>query len=118
MRQETTSHNENSQHCQMHLHYQGGNPINSQINDRIMAEIDNFEMFLRQENMSENTVTAYCFAVTDFINRKKELTKKNLLMYKAYLMETFKPKTVNLRIQGINKYLEYTKHPRLRLKSV
>ena len=83
-----------------------------------MAEIDNFEMFLRQENMSENTVTAYCFAVTDFFNRKKELTKKNLLMYKAYLMETFKPKTVNLRIQGINKYLEYTKHPRLRLKSV
>ena len=73
-----------------------------------MAEIDNFEMFLRQENMSENTVSAYCFAVTDFFNRKKELTKKNLLMYKTYLMETFKPKTVNLRIQGINKYLEYT----------
>ena len=33
-------------------------------------------------------------------------------------MESFRPKTVNLRIQGLNKYLEFTKHPRLRLKSV
>jgi len=33
-------------------------------------------------------------------------------------MESFKPKTVNLRIQALNKYLEFSKHPRLRLKSI
>lgn len=83
-----------------------------------MAELDKFETFLRHENMSENTVSAYRFAVEDFFKRKKELTKKNLLSYKTYMMESFRPKTVNLRIQGLNKYLEFTKHPRLRLKSV
>ncbi len=83
-----------------------------------MANIDNFELFLRQENMSENTISAYKYAVSDFFTKKKDLTKKNLLSYKADLMESFKPKTVNLRIQALNKYLEFSKHTRLRLKSV
>ena len=39
-------------------------------------------------------------------------------MYKTYLIEKFKPKTVNLRIQAINKYLESIGKSRLRLKSV
>ena len=79
---------------------------------------NDFELFLRQENMSNNTISAYTFAVKDYLERRKEVTKRNLLSYKTYLMENFKPKTVNLRIQALNKYLEFTKHPRLRLKSV
>ena len=80
--------------------------------------VKNFELFLRQENMSDNTIAAYVYAVNDYYSRKKELNKRNLLMYKSYLMETFKPKTVNLRIQALNKYLEYMNKTRLRLKSV
>ena len=41
-----------------------------------------------------------------------------MLAYKGYLMEHFKPKTVNLRIQAINKYLEYLEKSQLRLKAV
>ena len=48
----------------------------------------------------------------------QNLTKKNLLLYKTYLIETFKPKTVNLRIQALNKYLEFLGKSDLRLKSV
>ncbi len=81
-----------------------------------MAE--DFELFLRQENMSDNTISAYTFAVKDYFTRQKELSKRKLLSYKSYLMENFKPKTVNLRIQALNKYLEFSKHPRLRLKSI
>lgn len=33
-------------------------------------------------------------------------------------MEFFKPKTVNLRIQAINKYLEYLEEQQLQLKAV
>ncbi len=79
---------------------------------------EDFELYLRNENMSNNTVAAYSYAVKDYFARETELTKQHLIAYKGYLMENFKPKTVNLRIQAINKYLEYTKHPRLRLKSV
>lgn len=80
--------------------------------------MEKFEMHLRQGNMAENTIAAYRYAVNDFNSKYKELTKKNLLLYKAYLLETFKPKTVNLRIQALNKYLDYLGKPRMRLKSV
>lgn len=77
-----------------------------------------FKDYLISSNMSSNTISAYIYAVNDFKSKQKELNKKNLLLYKTYLIETFKPKTVNLRIQALNKYLEYMKRPRLRLKSV
>ena len=31
------------------------------------------------------------------------------------LVENFKPQTVNLRLQGINKYLEFTKQEKLKM---
>ncbi len=80
--------------------------------------VEKFETYLKQGNMAENTISAYRYAVNDFYSRHKELNKKNLLVYKTYLIETFKPKTVNLRIQALNKYLEFVNKPRLRLKSV
>ena len=80
--------------------------------------IEDFEMYLRQRNMAENTVAAYLYAVKEYYTRHKELNKRNLLVYKTYLIETFKPKTVNLRIQALNKYLECKGKSRLRLKSV
>ncbi len=91
-------------------------PNNNTINSFIMVE--KFKEYLTHSNMAKNTVSAYIYAVNDFNSRHKELTKKNLLLYKTYLIETFKPKTVNLRIQALNKYLEYLRKPRLRLKSV
>ena len=79
---------------------------------------DKFESFLRQSNMAENTITAYVYAVKDFTSQYGRLTKNNLLLYKMGLIETFKPKTVNLRIQALNKYLDFLHKPQLHLKSV
>lgn len=77
-----------------------------------------FEEYLRQGNMAENTISAYLFTVRTYHARHKEITKNNLLIYKTYLIETYKPKTVNLRIQAINRYLEFLNKEKLRLKSV
>lgn len=79
---------------------------------------ETFEMLLVQANMARNTVAAYMYAVREYYKRHKELNKRNLLVYKTYLIETYKPKTVNLRIQAINKYLEYMGKQKLRLKSI
>lgn len=79
---------------------------------------ETFEMLLVQANMARNTVAAYMYAVREYYKRHEELNKRNLLVYKTYLIETYKPKTVNLRIQAINKYLEYMDKQKLRLKSV
>ena len=80
--------------------------------------IENFETYLRQGNMAENTIAAYLYAVREYYSRHKELNKRNLLVYKTYLIEKFKPKTVNLRIQAMNKYLDCMGKSRLRLKCV
>ena len=73
---------------------------------------------IREYLGAENTINAYLYAIKEYYSRHRELNKRNLLIYKTYLIETFKPKTVNLRIQAMNKYLECIKKPRLRLKSV
>ncbi len=80
--------------------------------------IENFETYLRQGNMAENTIAAYLYAVKEYYSQHKELNKRNLLVYKTYLIEKFKPKTANLRIQAMNKYLDCMGKSRLRLKSV
>ena len=77
-----------------------------------------FEEHLRKGNLSENTITSYLWTVNYYNTHYDEVNKENLLAYKGYLMEFFKPKTVNLRIQAINKYLEYLGKERLQLKAV
>ena len=69
--------------------------------------VTTFETALKESQMAENTITAYLYAVNDFYRKYKFLSKKNLLLYKTYLIEHFKPKTVNLRIQALNKFLEH-----------
>ena len=80
--------------------------------------VESFKAALREGNMAENTISAYVYAVNDYFTKHKTLNKRNLLLYKANLIEQFKPKTVNLRIQALNKFLEHVGKPKLRLKSV
>ena len=80
--------------------------------------VESFKTALRESNMAENTISAYVYAVNDYFSKHKTLNKRNLLLYKANLIEQFRPKTVNLRIQALNKFLEHVAKPKLRLKSV
>ena len=77
-----------------------------------------FKRFLDKQNLSTNTVTSYLWTVRYFLSNYGEVTKKNLLSYKGYLVEKFKPQTVNLRLQGMNKYLEFLKLDKLKMKFV
>lgn len=80
--------------------------------------IEQFRKQLIQENLSMNTVNSYIFTVEHFFSKFKEITKQNLLTYKGLLLEKYKGKTVNLRIQGINKYLEFINKRELKMKFV
>lgn len=79
---------------------------------------EKFKNYLLKENLSEKTITSYLWTVNYFNSAYLEVNKSNLLAYKGYLMETFKPKTVNLRLQAINKYLEFLKKNKLKLKFI
>ncbi|WP_288817626.1 tyrosine-type recombinase/integrase [uncultured Alistipes sp.] len=81
-------------------------------------DIKQFRSFLAKSDLAENTITSYVWTVNHFQSNYGELSKENLLAYKGFLVEHFKPQTVNLRLQGINKYLEFTRKGRLKLKFV
>lgn len=80
--------------------------------------VKSFMQQLKKEELSDNTITAYLYAVEDFGRKFPIFNRENLLLYKAEQIEQFKPKTVNLRIQALNKYLEFIGKPCLRLKSL
>ena len=80
--------------------------------------VTQFEMYLVKANLAKSTVTSYLWTINYFLENYKEVSKKNLLAYKVYLMENFKPQTVNLRLQAINKFLEFNKQDKLKMKFV
>lgn len=77
-----------------------------------------FISFLQHQNLTKNTIDAYVIAVKQYNDEFSEIAKQNLLAFKATLVDKYKGKTVNLRIQGINKYLEFLKKDKLKLKYI
>lgn len=69
-----------------------------------MIDINKFAEYLRKTNKSENTIASYSFAARQFNERYSCVDKKSISLYKAYLLENFKPKTVNIRLLAINSY--------------
>lgn len=83
-----------------------------------MIEKEKFERHLRGTNLSENTISSYLFAIKQYGEQYGEITKKNLRQYKVWLIESYKPKTVNLRLRAINCYLESINKEKLKLPFV
>ena len=80
--------------------------------------VTKFKTFLSKSDLAKNTVNSYVWTVNYFLSTYGEVNKNNLLAYKGYLVEHFKPQTVNLRLQGINKYLEFCKQDKLKVRFV
>jgi integrase len=67
---------------------------------------DDFEKYLKGTNLADNTIAAYLFALRQYTEQWDGVSKKNLREYKVFLIEKYKPKTVNLRLRAVNCYLE------------
>jgi site-specific recombinase XerD len=91
--------------------------VNYKTTGGITMELQ-FATHLKKSNLSENTLTSYLWTINNYLSKYTDISKENLLTYKGYLLENFKPKTINLRIQAINKYLEFMKKGKLQLKFV
>lgn len=79
---------------------------------------EEFAKKLRQTNLAQNTIESYTHSIRQYFNNYSEITKKNLFSYKGFLLEKYKPKTVNLRILAINKYLKFLGKEKLKLKLI
>lgn len=80
--------------------------------------IEQFAHALKLSDLSDNTISSYCKAVESFYRQYGEMNKRNLLSYKGWLVENYKPKTVNLRLQAMNRFLDFIKKPKLKMKFV
>ena len=71
------------------------------------AMIEAFQTHLASHNMAENTIQSYTFAIRQFFSLFPEVTHSNMKLYKLFLLEHYKPQTVNLRIRALNSYIEF-----------
>lgn len=76
------------------------------ISEELMQD---FQEYLLMKNMSSNTLRSYLYAVEQFYRLYHQLTAENLQFYKLFLLERYKPQTVNLRIRALNCFLEFQK---------
>jgi len=73
--------------------------------------LNDFRCWLTQRNRAENTILAYTYAVQQFFSLYQQPDSPSLRQYKCFLLEHFKPRTVNQRIRALNCYMEYINCP-------
>lgn len=64
--------------------------------------VTKFKNYLAKTNLAKNTITSYVWTVQYFLNHYEDVNKKNLLAYKGYLVENFKPQTVQSPIAKVS----------------
>lgn len=72
-----------------------------------MIDINGFEQYLYDEELSQNTRSSYMYALKNFAESFEEINKQNIVQWKNMLTETRSPKTVNLRLAALTKYCQY-----------
>ena len=92
--------------------------LSSERRSFAMIENKKFERHLRESNLSENTISSYMFAIKQYGQQYDDVTQKKLREYKVWLIENYKPKTVNLRLRALNCYLESIGKEKLKLPFV
>ncbi len=80
--------------------------------------ITTFKDYLLDNNLSHSTIMSYARTVRYCLDRYGKVNKRNLLDYKAYLIDNCSPRTVNQRLQAINRYLDFAHKDELKLKFV
>lgn len=71
--------------------------------------LEQFEYYLKARDLAPNTIRSYLFAVRQFFSLYPSADHEHLMLYKCYLIDRYKPQTVNLRIRAMNCFLESRK---------
>ena len=65
-----------------------------------------FINYLKSKEMSQNTISSYSYAVSQFLSRYTTVNDESLLSHKDWLVSEFATKTANNRIGALNCYLD------------
>lgn len=83
----------------------------------MQKKLIDYQKSLERSSLSKNSIKVYLSAVYTYYNIYKEVSAKNLDSYKKYLGTHYNPRSANLHIIGLNRYLAYIGKPELRLHS-
>lgn len=86
--------------------------------NEVKQELEDFRAWLEEKELSENTIDTYTYAVREFYERYEELTKRNLIAYKEFLIANRAPKTAGIRCIAINQYCIFKGKRELCLKTI
>ena len=70
-------------------------------------DIQDFQRWLYRQNLSINSIKTYVGCIERFLEYSVPISKQGLLGYKDKLLDKYNPRTVNVNIIAINKYLDY-----------
>ena len=74
------------------------------------ALIYEFAQYLEKQGCAPGTIRNYNCSVRLFFSHYNALNIENLQSYRTFLLDNFKPTTVNTRILGINRFLDYIQY--------
>ena len=80
--------------------------------------LDDYKRHLEDCGFSQRTVESYLWVAEFFLDNYGEPCPDTLVAYREWLVESYKPNTVNQRVQALNYYLGYVGKGDLRLKPV
>ena len=92
-------------------------PVNL-LSEGSRQKISDFEPWLLRSGKAYQTIRSYLYSARQFLSLYPDVTHDNLLLYKCYLIERYKPRTVNLRIRAINCFMEFLGIPASKLLMV
>ncbi|MCI7128232.1 MAG: site-specific integrase [Clostridium sp.] len=92
-------------------------PVNL-LPDRSRQTLTDFERWLLRNGKAFQTIRSYLYAARQFLSLYSEASHHNLMLYKCYLIDRYKPRTVNLRIRAINCFMEFLGIPTSRVLMV
>ncbi len=82
------------------------------------CKIEEFSCYLADDEKSENTISTYVDAVQLFFSKYRELSKKNMIDFKRYLIDNFSPKTAANRCIAMNQYCKFMEKPECTVKNI
>jgi len=77
-----------------------------------------FRAYLEEQKLSENTIVSYLGSVRLYDSLYPSLTMANSKKFRTHLIRTYRPTTINQRIHGFNRYLDFVGKPEYHLVTV
>lgn len=82
------------------------------MSEEIIKDIEEYKTQLRLAEREERTVNQYEIYILEFvkyadIKSKEDITKEDLINFKDYMQEKYKPNTINIKITVLNAFIMF-----------